>query len=52
MIYYNPDSEDAAVEQPTINLVAEFGWTALNRGSSQTMATERGVKSKLRKVEP
>ena len=27
---YNPDSEDAAVEQPTIALFAELGWETLN----------------------
>ena len=30
MTYFNPDSEDAAVEQPTIALFAEFGWETLN----------------------
>jgi type I restriction enzyme R subunit len=30
MTYFNPDSEDAAVEQPTINLFAELGWETLN----------------------
>ena len=30
MSYFNPDSEDAAVEQPTINLFAELGWETLN----------------------
>ncbi len=30
MTYFNPDSEDAAVEQPTINLFAELGWDTLN----------------------
>lgn len=30
MSYFNPDSEDSAVEQPTINLFAELGWETLN----------------------
>src|ERR1700722_18523740 len=30
MSYFNPDSEDAAVEQPTIALFAELGWETLN----------------------
>ena len=30
MSYFNPDSEDAAVEQPTISLFAELGWETLN----------------------
>ena len=30
MTYFNPDSEDAAVEQPTIALFAELGWETLN----------------------
>ncbi|MGH9437048.1 MAG: type I restriction endonuclease subunit R, partial [Terriglobia bacterium] len=30
MSYCNPDSEDAAVEQPTIELFAELGWETLN----------------------
>jgi type I restriction enzyme R subunit len=30
MSYVNPDSEDAAVEQPTIALFAELGWETLN----------------------
>jgi type I restriction enzyme, R subunit len=30
MSYFNPDSEDAAVEQPTIALFAELGWDTLN----------------------
>jgi type I restriction enzyme R subunit len=30
MSYFNPDSEDAAVEQPTIKLFAELGWETLN----------------------
>ena len=30
MSYFNPDSEDAAIEQPTINLFAELGWETLN----------------------
>lgn len=30
MTYFNPDSEDAAVEQPTIHLFAELGWETLN----------------------
>jgi type I restriction enzyme R subunit len=29
-VIYNPDSEDAAVEQPTIALFAELGWETLN----------------------
>jgi len=28
--YVNPDSEDAAIEQPTIALFAELGWETLN----------------------
>jgi type I restriction enzyme R subunit len=28
--YFNPDSEDAAIEQPTIALFAELGWETLN----------------------
>jgi type I restriction enzyme R subunit len=28
--YINPDSEDAAIEQPTIALFAELGWETLN----------------------
>ncbi len=28
---YKPDSEDAAIEQPTIALFAELGWETLNR---------------------
>jgi len=28
--YLNPDSEDAAIEQPTIALFAELGWDTLN----------------------
>jgi type I restriction enzyme, R subunit len=28
--YTNPDSEDAAIEQPTIALFAELGWETLN----------------------
>jgi|SRR3974377_1710155 len=27
---YNPDSEDAAIEQPAIALFAELGWETLN----------------------
>lgn len=27
---YKPDSEDAAIEQPTIALFAELGWETLN----------------------
>ena len=30
MSYTNPDSEDAAIEQPTISLFAELGWETLN----------------------
>jgi len=30
MIYPNPDSEDAAIEQPTIALFAQLGWETLN----------------------
>src|SRR6266478_9980495 len=30
MSYTNPDSEDAAIEQPTIALFAELGWKPLN----------------------
>lgn len=30
MSYFNPDSEDAAVEQPAIALFAELGWETLN----------------------
>lgn len=30
MSYLNPDSEDAAIEQPTIALFAELGWGTLN----------------------
>jgi type I restriction enzyme R subunit len=30
MIYSHPDSEDAAIEQPTIALFAELGWETLN----------------------
>ena len=30
MSYANPDSEDAAIEQPTIGLFAELGWDTLN----------------------
>jgi len=30
MSYANPDSEDAAIEQPTIALFAELGWETLN----------------------
>src|ERR1039457_4175016 len=30
MSYINPDSEDAAIEQPTIALFAELGWETLN----------------------
>ncbi len=30
MSHINPDSEDAAIEQPTIALFAEFGWETLN----------------------
>src|SRR5579863_4867927 len=30
MSYTNPDSEDAAIEQPTIALFAELGWETLN----------------------
>ena len=30
MSYLNPDSEDAAIEQPTIALFAELGWDTLN----------------------
>ena len=30
MSYFNPDSEDAAIEQPTIALFAELGWETLN----------------------
>jgi type I restriction enzyme R subunit len=30
MSYINPDSEDAAIEQPTIALFAELGWQTLN----------------------
>src|SRR5665213_9920 len=30
MSYFNPDSEDSAVEQPTINLFAELGSETLN----------------------
>src|ERR1700692_2341150 len=30
MSYFNPDSEDAAIEQPTITLFAELGWETLN----------------------
>ena len=30
MSYFNPDSEDAAIEQPTIGLFAELGWETLN----------------------
>ena len=30
MSYANPDSEDAAIEQPTIALFAELGWNTLN----------------------
>src|SRR5580658_746066 len=30
MSYFNPDSEDAAVEQPTIALFAELGWETVN----------------------
>ena len=30
MIYSNPDSEDSAIEQPTIALFAELGWQTLN----------------------
>ena len=30
MSFFNPDSEDAAVEQPTIALFAELGWETLN----------------------
>ena len=30
MSYVNPDSEDAAIEQPTIALFAELGWETLN----------------------
>jgi type I restriction enzyme R subunit len=30
MSYFNPDSEDAAIEQPTIALFAELGWETLS----------------------
>ncbi len=30
MTYINPDSEDAAIERPTIALFAELGWQTLN----------------------
>src|ERR1039458_6200439 len=30
MSYVNPDSEDAAIEQPTIGLFDELGWETLN----------------------
>ena len=30
MSYVNPDSEDAAIEQPAISLFAELGWATLN----------------------
>ena len=30
MSYVNPDSEDAAIEQPTIALLAGLGWETLN----------------------
>ena len=30
MSYVNPDSEDAAIEQPTIALFADLGWETLN----------------------
>src|SRR5258707_14803236 len=30
MSYINPDSEDAAIEQPTIALFSELGWKTLN----------------------
>src|ERR1039457_199345 len=30
MSYVNPDSEDAAIEQPTIALFAELGWETLS----------------------
>ena len=30
MIYPNPDSEDAAIEQPTIGLFEELGWETRN----------------------
>lgn len=30
MSYYDPDSVDAAVEQPSIALLAELGWQMLN----------------------
>ena len=30
MSYFNPDSEDAAIEQPTIALFKELGWETLN----------------------
>jgi type I restriction enzyme R subunit len=30
MSFLNPDSEDAAIEQPTIALFAELGWETLN----------------------
>ena len=30
MSYINPDSEDAAIEKPTIALFAELGWETLN----------------------
>ena len=30
MNYFNPDSEDAAIEQPAIALFAELGWETLN----------------------
>src|SRR5262245_54970757 len=30
MSYFNPDSEDAAIEQPTIALLGELGWDTLN----------------------
>ena len=30
MTYFNPDSEDAAIEKPTIALFGELGWETLN----------------------
>ena len=30
MSHANPDSEDAAIEQPTIAVFAELGWETLN----------------------
>jgi hypothetical protein len=34
MSYFNPDSEDAAIEQPTIALFAELGPPTFDRSES------------------